>query len=60
MVYVIGMKTLTITKFFKLFPNDDSCLEHLFKVRFGHDHNCPKCNRKSKWFKIKAKRAYSC
>lgn len=54
------MKPTTIREFFKLFPNDDECLKHLFEVRFGQGHVCPKCDREAKWYPIKAERAYSC
>ena len=53
-------KTQTIAQFFKRFPNDEACLQHLFDVRFGQGYECPKCERESKWFRIKAERAYSC
>ena len=53
-------KPITLQKFFKQFPDDDTCLEHLFNVRFGQGHTCPKCERKAKWYRIQAERAYSC
>jgi transposase-like protein len=55
------MKTsITIRDFFKQFPNDESCLKHIFEIRFGQGHECPKCERKANWYRIKAERAYSC
>ncbi|MEO5612034.1 MAG: IS1595 family transposase, partial [Sphingomicrobium sp.] len=53
-------KALTIRDFFKLFPDDETCLNHLFNVRFGQGHKCPSCKRPSNWYRIKAERAYSC
>jgi transposase len=53
-------KALTIREFFKQFPDDETCLSHLFNVRFGQGHKCPSCKRPSKWHRIKAERAYSC
>ncbi len=50
----------TVIDFFKQFPTDDSCLEHLFNVRFGQGHECPKCNRSAKWYPLKEVRAYAC
>jgi len=32
----------------------------LFDVRFGQSHECPKCEKGTKWHRIKAERAYSC
>ncbi len=54
------MKPITLRKFFKQYPDDDTCLEHLFNVRFGQGHTCPKCKREAKWYRIQAERAYSC
>lgn len=53
-------KPQTIREFFKQFPDDEACLAHLFNVRFGQGFECPSCERASKWFRIKAERAYSC
>jgi transposase len=53
-------KPQTIRDFFKQFPDDESCLAHLFNVRFGQGHTCPSCERPSNWYRIKAERAYSC
>jgi transposase len=52
--------SITVREFFKQFPTDESCLNHLFDIRFGQSYPCPKCERKTKWFRIKAERAYSC
>ena len=52
--------TITLRDFFKHFPDDESCLNHLFNVRFGQGHTCPSCERPSNWYRIKAERAYSC
>ena len=54
------MKPITLRQFFKQFPDDQSCLEHLFNVRFGQGYKCPKCEREAKWYPIKSERAYSC
>jgi transposase len=53
-------KPQTIRQFFKQFPDDETCLQHLFNVRFGQGHKCPSCKRPSNWYRIKAERAYSC
>ncbi|MCX6910837.1 MAG: IS1595 family transposase [Verrucomicrobia bacterium] len=51
---------ITVLQFFRQFPDDESCLTHLFNVRFGQGYRCPKCNREAKWYRIQAERAYSC
>ena len=56
----MSTKPLTVTQFFRQFPDDETCLKHLFEVRFGQGFECPSCERASKWFRIKAERAYSC
>ena len=53
-------KSQNIAQFFKQFPTDEACLNHLFNVRFGQGHECPSCERPSNWYRIKAERAYSC
>ena len=50
----------TVQDFFKRFPDDESCLSHLFEVRYGQGHTCSKCEKSAKWYRIKAERAYSC
>jgi len=54
------IKGMTIREFFAIYPDDETCLEHLFGVRFGQGYTCPKCNRAARWYRIKAERAYSC
>lgn len=53
-------KPLTIQQFFTLFPDDDTCLDHLFRTRFGEQVECKKCHRISKFYRITAELAYSC
>lgn len=53
-------KPQTIAQFFRQFPDDETCLQHIFDVRFGQGYECPSCERESNWYRIKAERAYSC
>jgi transposase len=53
-------KPVTIASFFERFPDEKACLEWLFNVRMRETRECPRCHRPSKWYKIKAERAYSC
>jgi transposase len=51
---------MTYTEFLRLFPNDDACLEYL-KAKFYPDGTaCPKCERESRFHRIKGRSAYSC
>ncbi len=54
------MKQMTVQQFFKRFPDEETCLKYLFDRRFGFNHECPKCEKQSGWYKIQAERAYSC
>ena len=53
-------KPLTVQEFFKRFPDDDSCLEHLMRTRFGQALDCPKCGKHGKFHRIKRHPAYEC
>lgn len=50
----------TLRDFQDRFPTEDSCLDHLFQVRYGSDFDCPKCERPAKYSRVKARRAYQC
>jgi transposase-like protein len=54
------MKPTNVRQFFKQFPSDEACLEHLFNVRFGQGHVCPKCERAAKWYRLESEQAFSC
>ena len=53
-------KHFTIQDFFKRFPTDDACLDHLMHIRYGDSAECPKCGKVSKFARIKKLPAYSC
>jgi len=53
-------KTLNVNDFFKMFADDDACLEHLFRVRFGDLKTCPKCKKESKFSRLSKSPAYAC
>ena len=52
------MKT-TLRKFLERFPTEDSCLDHLFQVRYAGT-DCPKCKRPVKYSRVKGRRSYQC
>ena len=54
------MKPQTIQQFFKQYPSDDACLEHLMKVRYGLEGFCPKCGAETKFSRVRSQRAYAC
>jgi len=53
-------KALTIQDFFKKFPNEGACQEHLFQLRFGPEYACPKCGEIGKFRKLTGLPAYTC
>ena len=55
-------KTPTYKDFFKQFPDDDACLEHLMRVRYGERHTCgnPECGREARYYRIKKRQQYAC
>ena len=54
------MTKQTVRDFFNQFPNDDACLAHLFDVRYGDNHTCPKCGKSGGWHRLKSVKAFSC
>lgn len=54
------MKKQTIQQFFKQYPSDNACLEHLMKVRYGLEGFCPSCGAKTKFSRVSSQRAYAC
>lgn len=53
-------KPLTIGQFLKEFPDDDACLAHLFKVRYGDNPKCERCGETGKFRKLAKLPAYTC
>lgn len=53
-------KPMTISQFLAEFPDDDACLAHLFKVRYGDDPACPKCGLIGHFHKLAKLPAYTC
>lgn len=56
----MAQKTPTLRQFQDRFPAEDSCLDHLFQVRYGTDFDCPKCDRPAKYSRVRGRRAYQC
>jgi predicted RNA-binding Zn-ribbon protein involved in translation (DUF1610 family) len=48
-----------IDNFKKDFPDDNTCLEYIFKTKFGDNFVCPKCSKKG-FYRIKKRRCYTC
>ena len=52
--------TFTIQDFFKQFPDDSACLNHLMTLRFGKTTDCPKCGKHGKFSRITKMPAFAC
>ena len=39
---------------------DDSCLEHLMRVRFGERLTCFKCQKQATYYRVKERRSFVC
>lgn len=50
----------TVLEFFKMFPNDDTCLDYLMATRYGEKIDCPKCGKHGKFSRITNIPAYQC
>ncbi len=53
-------KRLTILEFFKKYPDETTCLDHLMNVRYGKHSECQKCHKDSTFYKIGKRPAYAC
>ena len=53
-------KMFSVLDFYKRFPDDDACLDHLMKVRYGNEFDCPSCERPAKFYRVKKRKAYEC
>lgn len=55
----MATKPPTLREFQARFPTEDSCLDHLFEVRYAGT-NCPKCDRPVNYSRVRGRRAYQC
>src|SRR5947209_6327921 len=53
-------KPTTLKQFQKRFPNDDVCLEHLLRVRYGKRFYCQSCHREATYYRVKGRRCFEC
>ncbi len=55
-----AVQPLSVRDFFKRFPTDDACLDHVMEVRYGMRHPCDKCLNLSTFHRLTGRQAYSC
>lgn len=54
------MKKFTTNDFDNMFPNDDACLEWLKNQRNPNGIHCPKCQKMTRYYKVKSRPCYEC
>ena len=54
------MQRFTKAMFESKFPSDDACLDFLLKARWPNGIECVKCQKVTKHYRIRAKKAYGC
>lgn len=55
----MGIKRFTIVEFRAAYPNEDACLDKVFKLRFTN-LVCPKCESDNEFIRVKDRRSYYC
>lgn len=50
----------TIQEFNKQFPDEVACLDEMFKKRYGDIVKCPKCDKKTTFYRVKSRKVYAC
>ena len=56
-----NVQAFSVREFFKRFPDDNACLQHIMEVRYGLRHACEACGTVGATFhKLSNRRAYSC
>lgn len=56
----MSAKQTTLKEFQARFPNDDVCLEHIMRVRYGKRFVCESCGREATYYRVKGRRCYEC
>jgi transposase len=53
------MNKFTISQFREMYPNEDACLDKIFKIRFTN-LICPECESDKPFLRLKGRRSYYC
>lgn len=56
----MAKKGYTIREFNEAFPDDDACLEHMMRVRYGETLTCSKCQKEARYYRVAKRRCYEC
>ncbi len=55
--------TFSMMEFMREFPDDETCLDWLWRKRYaedGHTTHCPKCDRERRFHRVKDRPSYDC
>lgn len=50
----------TIDDFRSMYPDDNACLDKIFRNRYGDLKVCPKCKKQTKFHRVKKRTCYEC
>lgn len=53
-----GYDGTSLQAFFAEFPDDNACLAHVFRQRFGSDPQCPRCGGTGRWRRHEVQKHY--
>lgn len=56
----MAQKMSNVRAFQKRFPDEDACLNHLMRTRFGERFTCFKCQKEATYYRVKARRSFEC
>lgn len=56
----MAQKTSKIREFQARFLDEDSCLNHLMRSRFGERFTCFKCQKQATYYRVKGRRSFEC
>ena len=56
----MSIKGPTIQAFNRRFPDDDTCLNHLMRVRYGERLTCFKCQKQATYYRVTGRRSFVC
>ena len=56
----MAQKMSNIRAFQKRFPDEDACLTHLMRSRYGERFTCFKCQKQATYYRVKARRSFEC
>jgi transposase-like protein len=54
------IKGPTLRQFQDRFPTEESCLDHLMRVRYGERHTCQGCGKEARYYRVNNRRSYAC